>query len=137
MGGFELPRRSRNSHARFAETRRRTNIEAMPLVRTGNSSAAERGFLQDRALAGELAARFYRSWSRQGRQISIGRGPRLLRPLGAKAKVASTARQEQSRIRPQASLAAKPTIGDVCEQFDLATVIKMSEPWPARSYSRS
>src|SRR3979411_2116434 len=36
------------------------DIEAMRLYEQAVRSAAERGFLQDRAVAGEVAARFYR-----------------------------------------------------------------------------
>jgi len=80
----------------------------------------------DRALAGEWSSILPPSWSRQGRDIYLDEGPRLLARWGAKAKVAQLDKSHP-RIRPQASLAAKPTIETSVEQFDLATVIKMSE----------
>src|SRR3984957_12107934 len=103
------------------------DIEAMPLYERAIRSAAERGFLQDQALAGELAARFYRlrglekvadSYLDEARDCYV--------PWGAWAKVAQLDKSHP-RLRQQTSLAAKPTIEAPVEQFDLAMVIKMSQ----------
>jgi PAS domain S-box-containing protein len=103
------------------------DIEAMPLYEQAIRSAAERGFLQDQALAGELAARFYRlrglekvadAYLDEARDCYVR--------WGAWAKVAQLDKSHP-RFRQQASLAAKPTIETSVERLDLATVIKMSE----------
>jgi PAS domain S-box-containing protein len=99
----------------------------MPLYEQAIRSAAERGFLQDQALAGELAARFYRlrglekvadAYLDEARDCYVR--------WGAWAKVAQLDKSHP-RFRQQASLAAKPTIETSVERLDLATVIKMSE----------
>jgi PAS domain S-box-containing protein len=101
------------------------DIEAMPLYEQGIRLAAERGFLQDQALASELAARFYRlrglekvadTYLDEARDCYVR--------WGAWAKVAQLDKSHP-RIRQQAS--AKPTIETSVERLDLATVIKMSE----------
>src|ERR1700722_13028060 len=103
------------------------DVEAMPLYELAIRSAAEHGFLQDQALAGELAARFYRlrglekvadSYLDEARDCYV--------PWGAWAKVAQLDKSHP-RLRQQTSLAAKPTIETSVERLDLATVIKMSE----------
>ncbi len=103
------------------------DIEVMPLYEQAIRLAAERGFLQDQALASELAARFYRlrglekvadTYLDEARDCYVR--------WGAWAKVAQLDKSHP-RIRPQASLAAKPTIETSVERLDLATVIKMSE----------
>jgi PAS domain S-box-containing protein len=103
------------------------DIEAMPLYEQAIRLAAERGFLQDQALASELAARFYRlrglekvadTYLDEARDCYVR--------WGAWAKVAQLDKSHP-RIRQQASLAAKPTIETSVERLDLATVIKMSE----------
>src|SRR5713101_4490158 len=102
-------------------------IEAMRLYEQATRSAAERGFLQDQALASELAARFYRlrglekvadTYLDEARDCYVR--------WGAWAKVVQLDKSHP-RIRQQASLAAKPTIETSVERLDLATVIKMSE----------
>jgi GAF domain-containing protein len=103
------------------------DIEAMPLYEQAIRLAAERGFLQDQALASELAARFYRlrglekvadTYLDEARDCYVR--------WGAWAKVAQLDKSHP-RIRQQPSLAAKPTIETSVERLDLATVIKMSE----------
>jgi PAS domain S-box-containing protein len=103
------------------------DIEAMQLYERAIRLAAERGFLQDQALASELAARFYRlrdlekvvdTYLDEARDCYVR--------WGAWAKVAQLDKS-YPRIRQQASLAAKPTIETSVERLDLATVIKMSE----------
>jgi PAS domain S-box-containing protein len=103
------------------------DIEAMPLYEQAIRLAAERGFLQDQALASELAARFYRlrglekvadTYLDEARECYVR--------WGAWAKVAQLDKSHP-RIRQQESLAAKPTIETSVERLDLATVIKMSE----------
>jgi PAS domain S-box-containing protein len=103
------------------------DIEAMPQYEQAIRLAAERGFLQDQALASELAARFYRlrglekvadTYLDEARDCYVR--------WGAWAKVAQLDKSHP-RIRPQTSLAAKPTIETSVERLDLATVIKMSE----------
>src|SRR5258705_5656713 len=103
------------------------DIEAMQLYEQAIRSAAERGFLQDRALAGELAARFYRlrgldkvadTYLDEARDCYVR--------WGAKAKVAQLD-QGHPRVRQQGPLVLKPTIEAPVEQFDLAMVVKMSQ----------
>jgi len=102
-------------------------IEAMRLYEQAIRSAAERGFLQDQALASELAARFYRlrgfekvadTYLDEARDCYVR--------WGAWAKVTQLD-QSHARVRRQAPLAPKPTIEAPVEQFDLATVIKTSQ----------
>src|SRR5258705_7307870 len=99
----------------------------MQLYEQAIRSAAERGFLQDRALAGELAARFYRLRSLDKvADTYLDEARDCYARWGAKAKVAQLD-QGHPRVRQQAPLVLKPTIEAPVEQFDLATVIKMSE----------
>src|SRR6266849_2113027 len=103
------------------------DIEAMQLYEQATRSAAERGFLQDRALAGELAARFYRLRGLDKvADIYLDEARDCYARWGAKAKVEQLD-QGRPRVRQQAPLVLKPTIEAPVEQFDLATVIKMSE----------
>jgi PAS domain S-box-containing protein len=103
------------------------DIEAMQLYEQAIRSAAERGFLQDRALAGELAARFYRLRGLDKvADIYLDEARDCYVRWGAKAKVAHLD-QDHPRIRQQAPLIQTPTIEAPVEHFDLATVIKMSE----------
>src|SRR6266446_6404131 len=103
------------------------DIEAMQLYEQAIRSAAERGFLQDRALAGELAARFYRLRGLDKvADIYLDEARDCYARWGAKAKVEQLD-QGRPRVRQQAPLVLKPTIEAPVEQFDLATVIKMSE----------
>src|SRR3981189_2258870 len=103
------------------------DIEAMRLYEQAIRSAAERGFLQDRALAGELAARFYRLRSLDKlADAYLDEARDCYARWDAKAKVAQLD-QDHPRVRQQAPLVLKPTIEAPVEQFDLATVIKMSE----------
>jgi PAS domain S-box-containing protein len=99
----------------------------MQLYEQAIRSGAERGFLQDRALAGELAARFYR---RRGldkvADIYLDEARDCYARWGAKAKVAQLD-HDHPRVRQQAPLVLKPTIEAPVEQFDLAMVIKMSQ----------
>jgi PAS domain S-box-containing protein len=101
------------------------DIEAMQLYEQAIRSAAERGFLQDRALAGELAARFYRLRSLDKvADTYLDEARDCYARWGAKAKVAQL---DQGRVRQQAPLVLKPTIEAPVEQLDLAMVIKMSQ----------
>jgi predicted ATPase/signal transduction histidine kinase len=103
------------------------DIEAMQLYEQAIRSAAERGFLQDRALAGELAARFYRLRGLEKvADTYLDEARDCYARWGAKAKVAQLD-QVHPRVRQQAPLALKPTIEAPVEQFDLAMVIKMSQ----------
>jgi PAS domain S-box-containing protein len=103
------------------------DIEAMPLYEQAIRLAAERGFLQDQALASELAARFYRLRGLEKvADTFLDEARECYVRWGAWAKVAQLDKSHP-RIRPQASLAAKPTIETSVERLDLATVIKMSE----------
>jgi PAS domain S-box-containing protein len=103
------------------------DIEAMPLYEQAIRLAAERGFLQDQALASELAARFYRLRGLEKvADTFLDEARDCYVRWGAWAKVAQLDKSHP-RIRPQASLAAKPTIETSVERLDLATVIRMSE----------
>ena len=103
------------------------DIEAMQLYEQAIRSAAERGFLQDRALAGELAARFYRLRGLDKvADTYLDEARDCYARWGAKAKVAQLD-QGHPRVRQQAPLVPKPTIEAPVEQFDLAMVIKMSQ----------
>jgi signal transduction histidine kinase len=103
------------------------DTEAMQLYEQAIRSAAERGFLQDRALAGELAARFYRLRGLDKvADTYLDEARDCYARWGAKAKVAQLD-QRHPRVRQQIPLVLKPTIEAPVEQFDLATVIKMSE----------
>ena len=102
-------------------------IEAMQLYEQAIRSAAERGFLQDQALASELAARFCRLRGLEKMADTyLDEARDCYARWGAVAKV-SQLDQGHPRARQQAPLAARPTIEAPVEQFDLATVIKMSE----------
>jgi PAS domain S-box-containing protein len=103
------------------------DIEAMQLYEHAIRSAAERGFLQDRALAGELAARFYRLRGLDKvADTYLDEARDCYARWGAKVKVAQLD-HDHPRVRLQAPLVPKPTIEAPVEQFDLATVIKMSQ----------
>jgi PAS domain S-box-containing protein len=103
------------------------DIEAMQLYEQAIRSAAERGFLQDRALAGELAAGFYRLRGLDRvADIYLEEARDCYARWGAKAKVAHLD-QDHLRVRQQPPSVLKPTIETPVEQFDLATVIKMSQ----------
>ncbi|MET4278863.1 MULTISPECIES: AAA family ATPase [unclassified Bradyrhizobium] len=103
------------------------DIEAMRLYEKAIRLAAERDFLQDRALANELAARFYRLRGLEKvADAFLDEARDCYVRWGAWAKVAQLDRTHP-RIRQSASLAAKPTIETSVERLDLATVIKMSE----------
>jgi PAS domain S-box-containing protein len=103
------------------------DIEAMQLYERSIRAAAERGFLQDRALAGELAARFYRLRGLDRvADIYLDEARDCYARWGAKAKLAQLD-QDYPRVRQQAPSVLKPTIEAPVEQFDLAMVIKMSE----------
>jgi PAS domain S-box-containing protein len=103
------------------------DIEAMQLYEQAIRSAAERGFLQDRALAGELAARFYRlRCLDKVADTYLDEARDCYARWGALAKVAQLD-QSHPRVRKQAPLAPRPTIEAPVEQFDLAMVIKMSQ----------
>src|ERR1700733_8926513 len=103
------------------------DIEAMPLYARAIRSAAERGFLQDQALAGELAARFYRLRGfAKVADTYLDEARDCYARWGALAKVAQLD-QSHPRVRKQAPLAPRPTIEAPVEQFDLAMVIKMSQ----------
>jgi PAS domain S-box-containing protein len=102
-------------------------VEAVRLYEQAIRSAAARGFLQDQALASELAARFYRLRGHEKvADIYLDEARDCYARWGALAKVAQLD-QTHPRVRQQAPLAAKPTIEAPVDQFDLATVIKMSE----------
>src|SRR5258705_10080995 len=99
----------------------------MRLYEQAIRSAAERGFLQDRALAGELAARFYRLRGLDKvADTYLDEARDCYARWGAKAKVAQLD-QGHPRVRQQAPLVLKPTIDAPVEQFDLAMIIKMSQ----------
>jgi PAS domain S-box-containing protein len=104
------------------------DIEAMQLYERAIRSAAERGFLQDRALAGELAARFYRLRGLDKvADTYLDEARDCYARWGALAKVPQLD-QSHPRVRKQATpLAPRPTIEAPVEQFDLAMVIKMSQ----------
>ena len=103
------------------------DIEAMRLYEQAIRSAAERGFLQDQALAGELAARFYRLRGLDKvADTYLDEARDCYARWGAKTKVAQLD-QAYPRVRPQAPLVLNPTIETPVEQFDLAMVIKMSQ----------
>jgi PAS domain S-box-containing protein len=103
------------------------DIEAMQLYEQAIRSAAERGFLQDQALASEIAARFYRLRGLEKvADAYLDEARDCYARWGALAKVAQLD-QSHPRVRQQAPLAPKPTIEASVEQFDLATVIKTSQ----------
>ncbi|MEH2486411.1 trifunctional serine/threonine-protein kinase/ATP-binding protein/sensor histidine kinase [Bradyrhizobium sp. AZCC 2230] len=103
------------------------DVEAMQLYEQAIRSAAERGFLQDRALAGELAARFYRLRGLDKvADTYLDEAGDCYARWGALAKVAQLD-QSHPRIRKQAPLAPRPTFEAPVEQFDLAIFIKMSQ----------
>jgi len=101
-------------------------VEAMRLYEQAIRLAAERGFLQDQALASELAARFYRNRGFERlADFYLGEARDCYARWGALAKVAQL---DQSRhVGQQPPLSPKPTIEAPVEQFDLTTVIKMSQ----------
>src|SRR6476660_5557121 len=101
-------------------------VEAMRLYEQAIRLAAERGFLQDQALASELAARFYRNRGFERlADFYLGEARDCYARWGALAKVAQL---DQSRhVGKQPPLSPKPTIEAPVEQFDLTTVIKMSQ----------
>jgi PAS domain S-box-containing protein len=103
------------------------DVEAMPLYEQAIRSAAERGFLQDQALANELTARYYRlrGLARVADTYLDEARDGYVR-WGAWAKVAQLD-QSHPRVRQQPSLIPKPTIETSVERLDLATVIKMSQ----------
>ncbi len=102
-------------------------MEAMRLYEQTIRSASERGFLQDQALASELAARFYRLRGfEKVADAYLDEARDCYARWGAKAKVAQLD-QGHPRVRQQAPLVLKPTIEAPVEQFDLAMVIKMSQ----------
>ena len=102
-------------------------MEAMGLYEQAVRSAAERGFLQDQALANELAARFYRLHRLEKvADTYLDEARACYARWGALAKVAQL-EQSQTPVRQRARLAPKPTIEAPVEQFDLATIIKMSQ----------
>jgi len=103
------------------------DADAMPLYEQAIRSAAERGFLQDQALANELAARYYRlrglekvadTYLDEARDCYVR--------WGAWAKVAQLD-QSHPRASTLPSVPPKPTIETPVERLDLATVIKMSQ----------
>jgi PAS domain S-box-containing protein len=103
------------------------DVEAMQLYEQAIRSAAERGFLQDRALAGELAARFYRLRGLDKvADTYLDEAGDCYARWGALAKVAQLD-HSHPRIRKQAPLAPRPTFEAPVEQFDLAIFIKMSQ----------
>jgi PAS domain S-box-containing protein len=103
------------------------DIEAMQLYEQAIRAAAERGFLQDRALAGELAARFYRLRGLDKvADTYLDEAGDCYARWGALAKVAQLD-HSHPRIRKQAPLAPRPTFEAPVEQFDLAIFIKMSQ----------
>jgi PAS domain S-box-containing protein len=103
------------------------DTEAMQLYEQAIRSAAERGFLQDCAIAGELAARFYRLRGLDKvADTYLDEARDCYARWGAKTKVAQLD-QGRPSVRQQATLVLKPTIEAPVEQFDLATVIKMSQ----------
>jgi PAS domain S-box-containing protein len=135
LGAFQrwaesCPATFAHKHALVSAERARLegrDAEAMPLYEQAIRSAAERGFLQDQALANELAARYYRlrglekvadTYLDEARDCYVR--------WGAWAKVAQLD-QSHPRIRQRLSLAPKPTIETPVERLDLATVIKMSQ----------
>ena len=103
------------------------DMEAMRLFDQAIRSAAERGFLQDQALASELAAQFYHLRGLEKlADVHLTEARGCYARWGALAKVAQLD-QSHPRIPQQAPATPKPTIEAPVEQFDLATVIKMSE----------
>ncbi|MER8732500.1 AAA family ATPase [Mesorhizobium sp. M1227] len=103
------------------------DIEAMRLYEQAIRSAAEHGFLQDQALASELAARFYRLRGLEKvADTYLDEARDCYARWGALAKVTQLD-QSHPRVRLQAPLAPRPTIETPVERFDLATVIKMSQ----------
>jgi PAS domain S-box-containing protein len=103
------------------------DIEAMQLYERAIRSAAERGFLQDCAVAGELAARFYRLRGLgKVADTYLDEARDCYARWGSVAKVTQID-QGHPRVRQQAPLVLKPTIEAPVERFDLATVIKMSQ----------
>src|SRR5277367_6782964 len=100
------------------------DIEAMRLYEHAIHLAAARGFLQDQAIAKEVAARFCRSHRLDKMADSYLEGARdcYLR-WGAVVKVAQL--DQNHGGGQELPSAPKPTIETRVEQFDLATVIKM------------
>jgi PAS domain S-box-containing protein len=102
------------------------DIEAMRLYEQAIHSAAARGFLQDQAVAREVAARFCRSRGLDKMaDANLEEARDCYVRWGALVKV--TQLDQNRRGGPEPMLAPKPTIEARVEQFDLATVIKMSE----------
>ena len=102
------------------------DMDAMRLYEQAIHSAAARGFLQDQAVAREVAARFCRSRGLDKMADSYLEEARdCYVRWGALAKVAQLDQGRPGGRDPPS--APKPTIEARVEQFDLATVIKMSE----------
>jgi PAS domain S-box-containing protein len=102
------------------------DIEAMRLYEQAIHSAAALGFLQDEAVAREVAARFCRSRGLDKMaEAYLGGARDCYVRWGALVKVAQL--DQNGRGGQELPLAPKPTIEARVEQFDLTTVIKMSE----------
>jgi PAS domain S-box-containing protein len=103
-------------------------LEAMRLYERAIGSAREQGFIQNEALAYELAARFYAACDFEGIAQSYLRSARqCYERWGAAGKVRQL-EQTYSYLRTEPSVQSPPaTIGTSVERLDLATVIKVSQ----------
>jgi len=103
-------------------------LEAMRLYERAIGSAREHGFIQNEALAHELAARFYAARDFEGIARSYLRSARqCYEHWGATGKVRQLD-EAYGYLRAESSPHLAPaTIGAPIERLDLATVIKVSQ----------
>jgi PAS domain S-box-containing protein len=103
-------------------------LEAMRLYERAIGSAREHGFVQNEALAYELAARFYAARDFEGiAQAYLRSAHQCYERWGAAGKVRQL-EQTNPYLRTEPSLHPAPaTIGTPVERLDLATVIKASQ----------
>jgi PAS domain S-box-containing protein len=103
-------------------------LEAMRLYERAIGSAREHGFIQNEALAYELAARFYAARDFEGiAQAYLRNAHRCYERWGAAGKLRQL-EKTYSYLRTEPSPHCSPaTIGTPIERLDLATVIRVSQ----------
>jgi PAS domain S-box-containing protein len=103
-------------------------LEAMRLYERAIGSAREHGFVQNEALAYELAARFYAGRNFEEIAQSYLRSARQCYDRWGAAGKVRQLEETYSSLRTEPSLHPLPaTIGTAVERLDLATVIKVSQ----------
>ena len=118
--------------------------EAIELYEQAIAGAKENEFIQEEALANELAAKFYLTWGKEkiaadymqaayycyakwGAKAKIidleKRYPRLLKPILEQPRAADSLKETISR----GTLTSTHTVTSICEALDLATLLKASQ----------